>query len=162
MAGVAENPVFVPGGNMDVVWERTVEVLHDYQYPIARENKLDGVIETGYTVGSGCLEPWRRDSVGFENRVESTLQSIRRRAVVSVTPTRGGFLVGVEVLKELEDLPGVAATSAGGATFQEGAPLQRDLNLVVGQSTPSGWISKGRDLAAEQDLLVKLSRSLAP
>jgi hypothetical protein len=75
---------------------------------------------------------------------------------VSITPSEGGYLVAVEAFKELEDLAGLAAISSGGATFQESTPLQRDLNLVVGQSTPSGWIPLGRDIELEQDMLIRL------
>jgi hypothetical protein len=76
--------------------------------------------------------------------------------VVNITPTEGGFYIIVEAYKELEDLAGLAANSAGGATFQESTPLQRDLDLVVGQTAPSGWISQGRDFALEQDILQRL------
>jgi hypothetical protein len=134
------NPIFVPVAHDEFVWERAVDVLHDYQFEIARENKLDGIIETDFKVGSSILEPWHGDSVGLANRLESTFQSIRRRVFVSVTPAEGGFLVGVEAFKDIEDLPGLAATSPGGATFLEDVPLHRDLNLVVGQTTPSGWV----------------------
>ena len=64
--------------------------------------------------------------------------------------------IEVQVFKELEDLPGLAANSPGGATFQESTPLQRDLKLVVGQSTPSVWIPKGRDPALEQAILSRI------
>ena len=155
------NPIFVPANNAEAVWERTVDVIHSYQFPIARENKLDGAIETKYKVGSGLLEPWQRDSVGTPNRLESSLQSIRRRAFVNVTPVNGGYLVGVQVFKELEDLAGLAANSPGGATFQESRPLQRDLNLVVGQSAPSGWIALGRDGDLEQAMLHSLQANFS-
>ncbi|MEX0715165.1 MAG: hypothetical protein WD066_01190 [Planctomycetaceae bacterium] len=149
---VPGNPVFVPGGNHEMVWERTVDVLHTY-FEIGRENKLDGVIETRSKTGSSVIEPWHHETVGCENRWESTLQSIRRRAIVTITPVEGGFFIGVEAYKELEDLVGVAALTAGGATFQDFNPLRRDLDLVVGQSTPSGWIPQGRDVALEQKML---------
>ena len=61
-----------------------------------------------------------------------------------------------EVFKELEDVRGLAATSAGAATFQTSSDLSRDLNLVVGQTAPSGWITKGRDVALEQAFLRRL------
>lgn len=154
------NPMFVPANEMEQIWEQTVDVLHDYRFEIDRENKLDGIIETKYKVGSGVAEPWHRDSVGLENRLESSFQSIRRKIYVSITPTEGGFLVGVQAHKELEDLVGLAANSAGGATFQESAPLQRDLNLVVGQTAPSGWILQGRDVVLEQDLINNLHAAL--
>jgi hypothetical protein len=31
----------------------------------------------------------------------------------------------------------------------------------VGQTTPSGWISQGRDFALEQDILQRINRSFA-
>src|SRR5262245_7731064 len=83
------NPIFVSSNNQEVVWERVVDVLHDYRFEIARENRLDGVIETDYKVGSSFLEPWHKETVGYENRLESTLQSIRRKALVSLTPAEG-------------------------------------------------------------------------
>ena len=155
------NPFQVAANNQESVWERAVDFMHEYGFPIVRENKFDGIIETGYKVGAGVLEPWHRDAVGAENRWEGTLQSIRRRAFVSITPIENGYLVGVQVFKELEDLPGMAANSAGEATFQESEPLRRDLNSVVGQSTPSGWIPQGRDFAVEQDMLRRMQPALS-
>lgn len=158
------NAVFVSANDEEAVWERVVDVLHDYRFEIARENKLDGVIETQYKTGSSLLEPWHLESVGLENRLESTLQSIRRRVFVYImrpVEIGGGFNVRVEAFKEIEHLPGVAANSAGGATFQESRPLARDLNLVVGQSTPSGWIPLGRDFALEQQLSQHLQAALS-
>ncbi len=161
-AATINNTIFVPANNFEAVWERTVDVIHDYRFPIKRENKLDGVIETEYKVGASLLEPWHRDSVGFESRLESSLQSIRRRAFVSITPAEEGYLVSVEVFQELEDVVGIATNSAGAATFQENSLLERDLNLVVGQSRPSGWIPQGRDIRIEQAMLARLQKSLSP
>ncbi len=154
----AANPLFVQAGNEDVLWERTVDVIHDFHFQIARENRFSRVIETDYRTGSSLLEPWHHDSVGLENRLESTLQSVRRKVLIRLIPDDqgAGYLVSVEAFKELEDLPGIAANSTGGATFQESTPLDRDLNLVVGQSTPSGWYPVGRDVALEQRILHSL------
>lgn len=157
------NQVFVAIPNEEVVWERTVDVLHEYLFTIARESKQAHIIETDYKTGSGLFEPWHTDSIGIDNQLESTFQSIRRKVIVYVTPAEngGGYLVSVEAFKELEDLEGLAANSQGGATFQEATPLQRDLNLVVGQSRPSGWLPKGRDIALEQALLADLRDAYA-
>jgi hypothetical protein len=154
-------PLFVSSANQDAVWERTVDVLHEYPFYIRREDRLDGVIETEYKTGSNLFEPWHKDSVGHYQKLESTLQSIRRRVVVNITPVEGGYFIMVEAYKELEDLVGLAANSAGGATFQESTPLQRDLNLVVGQTTPSGWISQGRDFELEQDMMQRLHQAFS-
>jgi hypothetical protein len=157
------NPLLVATSQEEVLWERTVDVLHDFHFEIARENRFARAIETEYRTGSGVLEPWHQDSVGAENRCESTLQSVRRKVIVRLVPDEAGrgYLVSVEAHKEFEDVPGVAANSAGGATFQESRPLQRDLSLVVGQSAPSGWIPVGRDPALEQALLASLQAAYA-
>ena len=160
-ATVAGNPIFIPvqPQNEEALWEATVDVVHDY-FELARENRIvgtqPGVIESRWKVGSGLLEPWNRDSHGLENRAESTVQSIRRMAKIHVTPAQGGYLVGVEVFKEIEDIPGIVNNTAGGATFHQASPLRRDLDLVVGQSAPSGWVPRGRDEALEAEMLRRL------
>lgn len=150
------NPIQISGTNQDVVWERVVDTIHNYKFAIARENKLDGRIETDYKVGSNLLEPWHGDSVGFDNRLESSLQSIRRRVFVSVTPVEGGYLLGVEAFKEIEDVPTQTSSAPGGATFQQDLSLRRDLNLIKQRSDTPGWLPLGRDPALEQDILDSL------
>lgn len=153
------NPVFVPASDLETVWEDTVDVLHAFQFPIERENKLDGIIETGYKPGAGLLEPWHRDSVTMNDRLESSFQSIRRRATISLQPVQGGYYVGVEVQKELEDPQKLIINSPGYATFRETAPLQRDLDVVVGPSSPDGWILIGREPNLEQSILARLNQA---
>ena len=141
----------------DSVWEHAVVVLHQNHFQVARESKLEGVIETHYRCGSNLLEPWHPDSVGLENRLESTLQSIRRRVIVNLQPTGEGLMtVSVRVDKEIEDLSGMAANYEGGATFSESQPLNRDLDQVVGQSGPSRWLSIGRDPLLERRVLSQI------
>ena len=138
----------------DSLWEHAVVVLHRNHFQVARESKLEGVIETQYRGGSNLLEPRHPDSVGLANRLESTLQSIRRRVNVSMQSSGLGLMtVSVRVDKEIEDLPGLAANYEGGATFQESQPFTRDLDQVVGQSGPSRWLSSGRDPLLEHQLL---------
>jgi hypothetical protein len=138
----------------DAMWEHAVVVLHRNHFQVARESKLEGVIESNYRGGSNVLEPWHHDSVGLKNRLESTLQSIRRRVFVNIQADGSGMMtVNVRVDKEIEDLPGLAANYEGGATFQESQPLTRDLDQVVGQSGPSRWLSIGRDPLLERQLL---------
>lgn len=141
----------------DSLWERAVVILHRNHFQIARESKLEGVIETDYRGGASILEPWHPDSVGLENRLQSTLQTIRRRVIVSMQSDGTGLMtLGVRVDKELEDLPGLAANSEGGATFQESQPLTRDLDQVVGQTGPSRWLSIGRDPLLERQILTQI------
>lgn len=153
------NPVFIAVGDQNSVWEATVDVLHSLQLPVENENKLDGVIETDYKVGASLLEPWHHDAVTMEDRLEGSFQSIRRRAAVSITPAQGGFYVGVEVQKELEDPDQLIINSPGYATFEERKPLQRDLDVVIGPATQEGWIVQGRDPGLEQLILSRVQAS---
>lgn len=141
----------------DAWWERSVRVLNSNHFQIARESKLEGVIETTWRGGSGMLEPWHGDSVGISNRLESTLQSIRRRVFVLLQSSAENTLVlSVRVDKEIEDVPGLAANYEGGATFSESQPLNRDLSQVVGQTGPSRWLPVGRDPLLEQKILAEI------
>jgi hypothetical protein len=152
------NPLVIRAQSEDVMWERTIDVLHDYHFNVERENRVARVIETAPRIGSNLFEPWHRDSVGLPSRLESTLQSIRRRVVVTFIPSDapGAFLVNVQAIKEQLDANGQGVGSAGGATFLESEPLTIDLDPVLGSSTTAGFISLGRDANLEQALLHSL------
>ena len=162
------NPFYVSGRQLpnppfDAGWEVCVDVLHEYGFriPAGGENKLEYVIETEPMIGSGVLEPWFGDSIGPRNRLESTLQSIRRRVYVRVQRHEAsGLLIGVEAIKEKEDVAGAVANSPGGASLQEYDNGDRDLDQVIGQSGPSLWYPVGRDFALEQNLLRSLQEAL--
>ena len=159
---LVNNPLQLTASNEDAAWERTIDVLHEFLFEIERENRQARTIETKYKVGSGILEPWHKESVGWSNRLESTLQPLRRKVIVTLSQASPGaqnaYVVQVVALKEMEDLDAIAANSPGGATFQESTPLSRDLNQTLGQSRPSGWIPQGRDFALEQAILRRLQK----
>lgn len=158
-AAVPGNQIIVRGQNPELVWEKAVDVLHAYHFEIQRENKLNGEIETHYLTGSSLLEPWHSDSVGFGNRLESTLQSIRRKVLLRVFPSTDGYVVSVEAIKEIEFVGGTANNTPGVGTFLSNAPTQRDVNIVAGRPAPAGWMPRGRDLALEQSLACSLQEA---
>lgn len=154
------NPLELPPAEDDFVWLQVVDVVDDY-FRIAREQPvrnsdglvLDGYLETVYRPGSSVFEPWRKDSTpGFE-QLQSTLQSIRRRAIVTVRPNRTGYTVEVVVQKDLEDTDrSQYATESTASTRHDGTILrQRDPH----RDTPRtlGWIPLGRDTSLEQAIL---------
>jgi hypothetical protein len=166
VTGAVANPIFVAAnsGNPEsdlFLSERAADVLAKYNFEIDTTNQLEGTIATQYKVGSGILEPWHRESIGIENRLESTFQPIRRKVLLHFVRVEGGYLVSVEALKEIEDLTSPTPNSPGGSTFPQNYPLRRDLNLVLGQASPSGWIPLGRDAALEQDMLCRLQAAYA-
>ena len=159
-AAVATPPLLVPGTITEATWERTVDVLHAFHFSIEKENRLAGTIQTGYLTGAGLLEPWHHDSVTFNDRLESSLQPIRRQVLVRLTPAAGRFEVAVEVTKQREDPRGPTRHSPGAATFPENRPRPRDLDVILEGSTPPGWINLGRDPALERVLLTAIVNRL--
>ena len=154
-----QNPIFVAGGNFDTLWGRTADVVDDY-FDIGRESRLEGRIETVPRPAATILEPWHRDSVDSDERIDATLQSIRRRCVVQITPVEGGHSVEIQVHKELEDLPQPAFASAGQAIFRNEAELHREQDIIGPVAFPIGWIPLGRDPKLEARMMADLQRAL--
>lgn len=157
---VAENPLVVPSTDFDTVWNKTVAVVNKY-FDIASENRLSRTIVTQPKIGATLLEPWCGDSVGFTDRLESTLQTMRRFAIIKVEPApSGGYLVKVEVRKELEDLIKPDRQAAGRAVFNNDFPVNRTREIIGPVPAPVGWIPRGRDPKLEQAILAGVRDAL--
>lgn len=160
MPAIVENPTTLANPNYDLVWESTVRVVERY-FDIAYESRYDGRIETRPQSSATLFEPWRPDAVGCYQRLEATLQTIRRRGFLLVQPSpNGGFLVTVEVYKELEDLQKPVYSNFGGGSFIPSIePIQQALVTSAVRPT-DGWISQGRDLALEAAIIRDLQKSI--
>jgi len=178
---VPSSTIQVPALNRDYAWDQIVDVVDDY-FEIDQEVRVkcigdqltEGFIDTFPLTGATLFEPWRRDSVGFHERLESTLQSIRRRADVRVMPNEHGYLVDIVVLKQLEAVDRPIKASAGAATFRYDTSLTRDTEFdpdpirvpgdparpIGPRATTSGWIDLGRDPELEQAMLQKIQGRL--
>lgn len=174
---VPANSVLIPPLDAEVVWCQLINVTDDF-FKISKEQRVvfaqgiptEGRITTFPQTGATLLEPWRGDSVGFNERLESTLQSIRRLATVRLIPDPGGWRVEVIVEKELENLKRPMHATAGAATFRNddslyryGTPLPVLGQRVGDQPRPvatptrtSGWIPLGRDPLLERRMLDKI------
>ena len=157
------NPLLVTSMDRDFVWDQVVDVVDDY-FRIQHEERVrlvgnlltEGVLQTYPRTASTIFEPWNYDSVTLYERWHATLQSMRRRAVVRVIPTEGGFLIDVQVYKELED---VARPESGAVSLANAELLRNDdalirlTNPVGGQEPTIGWLGLGHDTALEQVIL---------
>ena len=180
-ASTPRNAVVIPPLDAEVVWTTLVDVADDY-FKVQSEQRVvlangvptEGRIDTYPQTGATVLEPWRGDSVGWNERWESTLQSIRRIGTMRLIPDPAGWRVEVEVEKELEYLSRPMRATAGGASFRNDDSLYRygtplpTLGQAVGDQprpvaapTPTaGWIPLGRDPLLEQRMLGKLLAKL--
>jgi hypothetical protein len=175
------NAVIIPPLDAEVVWMKLVDVTDDY-FKVRSEQRVvfangvptEGRIDTYPQTGATILEPWRGDSVGWRERLESTVQSIRRIGTLRMSPDPNGWRIEVAVDKELEFLPRPMKATTGGATFRNddslyryGSPLQTlgqqvgDQPRPVAAPTPNaGWIPLGRDPLLEQKILTKVLAKL--
>jgi hypothetical protein len=157
---VCANPLIVPSADFETVWRQTVAVVDEY-FDIRSENRLSRSIVTDPVMGATLLEPWRGDSAGGYERLESTLQTTRRFARVQIDPVPGkGFAVKVEVLKELEDLARPDRQSAGRAVFNNDFPVNRTREVVGPVPVASTWIPRGRDTRLEQVIMNRIRDAL--
>jgi hypothetical protein len=157
---VASNPLAVPSTDFENVWNKTVAVVDKY-FDIASENRLSRTIETQPQMAATVLEPWALDSTTVEDRLEASLQTIRRFAIIHVDPgPTGGFLVKVEVYKQLEDMAKPDRQAAGRAVFTNDFPVNRTREIVGPVPAPLGWIKRGRDLNLEQTILAGIREAL--
>jgi hypothetical protein len=177
----SRNAVVIPPLDAELVWTKMVDVADDY-FKVQSEQRVvfangvptEGRIDTYPQTGSTVLEPWRGDSVGWRERWESTLQSIRRIGTMRLIPDPAGWRVEVEVAKELEYLARPMRATAGGASFRNddslyryGTPLPTLGQAVGDQPRPvaapaptAGWIPLGRDPLLEQRMLERLVAKL--
>lgn len=154
------NPLPVPSGDFDAVWNKTVAQVNRH-FPIASENRLARTIRTDSESTGTILEPWTGDTATFYDRFEATLQTMRRFAVVHLEPApAGGYLIKVEVFKELEDMAKPASQPAGRAAYYNDFPINRTREVVGTVQAPIGWIPAGRDPNMEQRILAEIRDAL--
>ncbi len=147
---VYPNPVLIPITDPQCAWEAVADVIDEYfkiehEEPVRQIGDMltEGRLTTFPQVSPTLLEPWRRDTAGEYERLENTLQTMRRYAVVRVLPAEGGHWVDVAVFKELEDLPRPEHASAGAATFRYDSSFTRVINPLTGEQVTLNWIPEG-------------------
>jgi hypothetical protein len=167
------NPAFVPIADSERLWNTLVDVVDD-SYTIDREERVrlvydpqagqntltEGRIDTHFELSAGWLEPWRNDTVTFYDKLESTLQSMRRKAEIHVVAVSGGFTVEVNVFKDLEDVPRPLYSTAAAGTLRYDTSQRHTKTIVTEQPVVTGWIPQGHDPAAEQFIINQLMSRL--
>ena len=169
-AGTAtySNPSHLTASDHIVLWETVADIIDDYFPEFQHEEPVrqigdvltEGRLETFPQVSPTFMVPWRRDGAGSYERLENTLQTMRRFAVVRVSPDQSGFLVDVAVYKELEDLRRPANATAGSATLRYDESVERIVEPTTDLPVHQGWIPKGRDVLLEQTILGHLHTRL--
>jgi len=154
------NPISLPPAEDNFVWLQVVDVVDDYfhirsEQPVQNRGDiiLDGRLETSYLAGASLAEPWRKDSTSGFERLQSTLQSIRRRAIVTVRPQGAAYELEVVVQKELEDTDRSQFATEGAAAPRREVTINRTDDGIDDTPRTLGWITLGRDATLEQVIL---------
>lgn len=163
----ANNPIFVEAYDYEFLWAVLVDVI-DSHYEVAQEMPVrlygnvltEGRLDMKPKIGASLVELWHADSVGFCERFDCTLQTIRRRGMVRVVPEIGGYQIEVFVYKEIEDKkkPLKASASTVNLRFEDSA--DEYLSQIDVQASPVGWIMIGRDSIMEERLLLEIAYRL--
>jgi hypothetical protein len=161
------NPLYVTGGDREFIYNQAVDAIDDY-FKIRSERRLKlvggivtpGRIDTFPVIGATLLEPWRSEFALDRETSLNTLQTVRRFAVVEILPDGGGYLISVNVLKELEDLDQPQASTLGRSATRYDSSLKRTAEVIEREPATLGWIPLGRDISLEQRILADLQARL--
>lgn len=75
--------------NYEAFVDDTLTLLRHMDFPPERVDRAAGLIVTRPTTSGGFYEFWRNDAQGGYQRLEASLQTIRRVVTVEITPTAG-------------------------------------------------------------------------
>ena len=159
----SHNPVFVQNYDHGFLWSIVVDVVDnhfeiDRDTPIRRYGNVltEGHLETKPKIGASLAEPWHVDSVGFTKRLESTLQTIRRRAEVHVVPQPDGYTIEVRVFKEKEDNPRPLGAVTQTSHLRSRESVDEFADSINVDPHSAGWFIIERDTALENRLLKEI------
>lgn len=154
------NPSHIPATDATFLWNQIVDSVDDY-FRIKNEQQvrrsatdwLEGRLTTYPEVSGTSLEPWRREAApGFE-RLQSTIQTIRRTASVRVVNEESGYAIEVVVLKEQEDVDQSQFATAGSSAQRHDGTIVRNENQLRAFPVTLGWIEIGRDRELERRIM---------
>jgi len=163
----SHNPIFVENHPHEFVWSILVDVI-DSHFEIAREIPIrlhgnvltEGHLEAVPKIGASLCEPWHADSVGFGERFDCTLQTIRRRVEAHVVPETGGYTIEIKVFKELEDNPRPLRASSNVSNLRFRDSVDEFANKIDVDPSSAGWSIIERDTALENRLLGEITYRL--
>ncbi|MBX3422321.1 MAG: hypothetical protein KF752_12280 [Pirellulaceae bacterium] len=154
------NPSRVGPHDPEFLWLQVVDAVDDHfriqsEQWVRRDQDgwLEGRLTTYPEVSGTSLEPWRREASRGIERLQSTIQTIRRTATVRVIPEESGYVIDVTVLKEQEDVDQAQASTAGSSAQRHDGTIVRNENQQRQLPVTLGWFEIGRDADLEQRIM---------
>lgn len=162
------NPSHVPNMDPQYLWEQVADSVDDYfsdfesEEPVRRraDRIQEGKLVTYPEISGTIFEPHRRETSGYE-KLQSTFQTIRRTATVTVIPDATGYIIEVRVIKEQEDVDQSQFSAAGSAAQRHDGTIVRNENQLRQLPATLGWYEIGRDTALERKILARILGRIA-
>ena len=157
-----ENPLALRGIDADTAESAARRVLEDLRFEIEYPEASEGRIATRGLTGASWFEFWREDTLGTDQRIESSLHTTRRRVTVAITPVVAGSEIFIQVTKERLTAPNQGPQSIGATYSLYGFQISKMYEPDEITPTRHKWVDVGRDDLLEQKILVRLERRLQP
>ncbi len=156
-----QEALLIPGEDMDLAWDETLEVLREHYFIPDRQDRREGLIISDPDLSKQWFEFWRDDAIGCYDIAESSLQSIRRTAIVTFVPMGKEIQIRLEINVQRKNQPQRQITTASGSfqVFRDQIPL-----VATGQPMSRGdvvsWVDIGKDIRLSNYLLSRIERRL--
>ena len=168
--GIYRNTITVTCCNPALLWEAMVIPVRKY-FTIYSEVPCQqigccvqqGTLTTNRTIGATIFEPWRGDSVGRQQRWESTLHTIARHAVINVAyQDHNQYSITVVVYKEIENTKPVNMSRNGQDNYflSDSRRTFTDPFFNSENQSSDQWSYIGQDPLLEQRLLADIEQSI--
>lgn len=150
-------PAAVPFSE-DAVWEASAETLRRHRFRLDRVDRRAGVITTLPENSQHFFEFWRKDVDTKRDRMEATINPMRRwvEVTLSDTPESAGTGLTVVVHKERLSAPDRQFNTSGAVYQFFGNTLPATTGSPTVTADDESWIDQGRDPAMEAYLLDRI------
>ena len=135
----------------DHVFDASVDVLRDYHFVVARQDRRFGIITTEPMTAASYFEPWHEDSTTHHQRAENTLNHQRRLVTVKITPNPDPtsdqrYVLFVDCQLERRRHPPIMLNTAAFGTrqFRQRGTGSRFIRTEQG-AEGSTWVPVGND-----------------
>jgi hypothetical protein len=154
----------VESRDFDKLWSATDRAARDRFFVIDRADYRSGLMTTQPLVSSQFFEPWRRDTVTFDDTLLSSLATIRRTLRFEFTrQSDGSFQMIPKVLVERQVITErrITSTALYTSIYDPGTGAgtrESDIGLRL---DPRYWYAIGRDDALERKLAADVRKQVS-
>jgi len=151
--------------DFEALWQASRETLRKYHFKLDRQDRRHGIIDTEWMTGMHFFEFWRQDAARPADFAESTIQTIYRKAKVTLGPAEEDpktYKAKVQVFLLRSDKPtgSVTSTSEALSLFHSGR-RRRPSTFLLESERPDVSAADYVELGQDRSLEAKLTADIA-